>query len=149
MPNGSHTQRSVPLLAGLALLGLAALPADAQSARPANCYAYQLDEKSGKIIFNDPRVTILMPEKKERDRVRSQGTPAQVFLMHNCDAPDTLADLKVYSEASENGDPELIPSASRVIVLAEKGDWVQVKGHTGWKGSGWIKREDKLVIVRY
>lgn len=153
MKNGSLTRRSLLLLVGVAMLGaLLALPAAAQtpSAKPANCNAYKLDEQSNKIIFNDPRITVLMLDKKERDKLRSEGTPAQVFLMRNCDAPDTLGDLKVYAEPKEENDPEMVPSAVRVVILAEQGDWVQIKGHTSlWKGTGWVKRGDKIVVVKY
>jgi len=85
MTNGSLKRRWAPLAVGLAiLLGALAGPllAQTQAAKPANCHAYKLDEKTNQILFNDPRVTVQMPEKKERDRLRSQGTPAQVFLMN-------------------------------------------------------------------
>lgn len=153
MKNGSFMRRSLPLVVGLAVLGSLAPAAVAQTqgAKPANCHAYKLDEKTNQIIFNDPRVTVQMLEKKERDRLRSQGTPAQVFLMKNCDTPDTEADFKVFDEPTDSAtDPELVPSAVRVIIVAEQGDWVQLKGHTDyWKGTGWVKKSDKLLIVKY
>ena len=154
MTNGRHKWRWAPLLAGFAVLvGLLAGPALAQtpSAKPANCHAYKLDEKTNQILFNDPRITVQMPEKKERDRLRSQGTPAQVFLMKNCDAPDTEADFKVFDEPADSAaDPELVPSAVRVVIVTEQGDWVQLKGHTNyWKGTGWVKKSDKLLNVKY
>jgi hypothetical protein len=153
MKNGSILRSSLSLLVGLAALGSVALSAAAQtpSARPANCHAYKLDEKTNQIIFNDPRITVQMLEKKERDRLRSQGTPGQVFLMKNCDSPDTEADFKVFDEPADSAaDPELVPSAVRVIIVAEQGDWVQLKGHTElWKGTGWVKKSDKILIVKY
>jgi hypothetical protein len=37
-----------------------------------------------------------------------------------------------------------------VVILAEKGKWVQVKGHTElWKGTGWVRMNDELVVVKY
>lgn len=154
MTNGRHMRRWAPLLAGFAVLvGLLAGPALAQtqSARPANCHAYKLDEKTNQIVFNDPRITVQVLKKEERDKLRSQGTPAQVFVMKNCDAPDTEADLKVFGEPADSAaDPELVPSAVRVVIVTEQGDWVQVKGHTTlWKGTGWVKKSDKLLIVKY
>lgn len=154
MTNGSLKRRWAPLAVGLAiLLGALVGPllAQAQAAKPANCHAYKLDEKTNQILFNDPRVTVQMPEKKERDRLRSQGTPAQVFLMKSCDAPDTEADFKVFDEPADSAaDPELVPSAVRVVIVTEQGDWVQLKGHTTlWKGTGWVKKSDKLLIVKY
>lgn len=154
MSNGSFTRRWAPLLAGFAVLvGLLAGPALAQtqSAKPANCHAYKLDEKTNQIVFNDPRITVQVLKKEERDKLRSQGTPAQVFVMKNCDAPDTEADFKVFDEpADAAADPELVPSAVRVVIVTEQGDWVQVKGHTTlWKGTGWVKKSDKLLFVKY
>ena len=154
MTNGSFTWHWAPRLAGLAVaLGLLAgsALAQTQSSKPANCYAYKLDEKTNQIIFNDPRITVQMLKKEERDKLRSQGTPAQVFLMKNCDAPDTEADFKVFDEPADSAaDPELVPSAVRVIIVAEQGDWVQLKGHTDyWKGTGWVKKTDKILIIKY
>lgn len=154
MTNGSSTWHWAPRLAGLAVaLGLLAgsALAQTQSSKPANCHAYKLDEKTNQIIFNDPRITVQMLKKEERDKLRSQGTPAQVFLMKNCDAPDTEADFKVFDEPADSAaDPELVPSAVRVIIVAEQGDWVQLKGHTDyWKGTGWVKKTDKILIIKY
>lgn len=155
--NGSLLRLTYLILAVGVLLGgplalLAADQAQTPPAKPANCNAYKLDEKSNQIVFNDPRIIVKMPEKQERERLRSQGTPGQLFLMKNCDTPDLDADVQIFSEVSENpGRPaELVPSAVRVVIVGEQGNWIQVKGHTSlWKGTGWVKVHDKLLVVKY
>lgn len=130
---------------------LAPAPAtQAPPPKPANCNAYKLDEKANRILFNDPRPIILMPPKQERDALRPQGKPGQVFLMKNCDTPDLDADVAIYKEAKNSDPAEMVPSAVRVVILAEQSGWVQVKGHTSlWQGTGWIKLSDELLIVKY
>lgn len=149
-------QLIIRLAGGALLAGLAALPVAAQGqsqeAKPANCSTYKLDEKTNRITFKDTRVFVLLPEKQERDTLRTQGTPGQLFRMKNCDTPDLEAELDVFNEADRPGDKpaEKVPSAVRVVILAEKEKWIQVKGHTSlWKGTGWIRVDDKTLVVRY
>lgn len=157
MLNRSCSWRALVVLAGGTLLAaLAAQPAAAQAkpqeTKPANCNTYKLEEKANRITFKDTRVFVLMPEKKDRDTLRAEGTPGQLFRMKNCDSPDLEAELDVFSEADRAGDKpvEKIPSAVRVVILSERENWIQVKGHTSlWKGTGWIRLDDKTLVVRY
>jgi hypothetical protein len=138
-------------LCGVIFLGAAVARAQAPSGRPVNCNAFKVDEKKGRITFNDPKAIFTMPEKEERDKLRSQGTPGQVFVMRNCDAPNLDADFPVFSEPNNGGAPaEQVPSASRVVVLSERTNWIQVRGTTArWKGTGWVRLADNMVLVRY
>lgn len=156
MRNGSRGRRALTFFAGL-MLGAAVfvLPAVAQApaAKPANCNAYKLDEKKNQVLFNDTRVVVMMPEKADRDRLRTEGTPGQLFLMKNCDSPDLEGEVEVFAKKNDDtgeDPPEKVPSAVRVVILAEETHWVQVKGYTKlWKGTGWVRRSDKLVVVKY
>lgn len=156
MTNGSRGRRALSFSAGLTLVAAVfVLPAaaQAQAAKPANCNTYKLDEKTNQIVFNDTRIVVMMPEKEDRDRLRSEGTPGQLFLMKDCDGPDLEGEVEVFAKkADDTGEdpPEMVPSAVRVVILAEEGKWVQIKGYTRlWKGTGWVHRTDKLVVVKY
>ena len=117
---------------------------------PANCNAWRLDEDKNRILFNDPKVKIEMPKKEERARLRSQGQPGQLFIMKNCNAPDFDADVPVFAEQGAGAPSDNAPSAARVIILAERDKWIQVKGHTSyWDGTGWIRLDDSIVLVKY
>lgn len=156
MTNGSRGRRALSFFAGL-MLGAAvfALPtaAHAQAAKPANCNTYKLDEKTNQVVFNDTRIVVMMPEKEDRDRLRSEGTPGQLFLMKDCDAPDLEGEVEVFVKKTDDtgeNPPKMVPSAVRVVILTEESKWVQVKGYTRlWKGTGWVRRSDKLVVVKY
>lgn len=150
MKNGSFREQATRVVALLALILVLPAAAQTQAAKPPNCNLYRLDEKANRIVFNDPRVIILMPSKEERQKLRAEGKPGQIFLMKSCDAPDLEGDVGIYHEAKNSDPMEKIPSAVRVIVVAEQGEWVQVKGHTSlWKGTGWVKLDDKTVLVKY
>ncbi|MBI2956327.1 MAG: hypothetical protein HYY26_03325 [Acidobacteria bacterium] len=116
-----------------------------------NCKSYKVDEERKQLRFNDPDVTVLLPAKAERDRLRSEGTPGQLFVMKDCNSPNLLAEIKIYAEA-DNGKPpaEKVPCGVRVVILEEKDKWVRVKGHTSlWEGSGWVEVGDNLLVVKY
>ncbi len=135
------------------LLPLVLVPAEAQTqtTKPANCNVWRLDEVKNRILFNDPKVNVQMPDKEERARLRAQGQPGQLFIMKNCNTPDFEGMVPVFSEAEAAGkEVEQVPSMVRVVILAEKGKWIQVKGHTDlWKGTGWVRMTDDLVVVKY
>ena len=143
-----RTLRCVAFLLPLVLISAAA---QAQTAKPANCNVWRLDEAKNRILFNDPKVNIQMPDKEERAKLRTQGQPGQLFVMKNCNTPDFEGTIPVFSEAESAGNAvELVPSMVRVVILGEKGKWVQVKGHTDlWKGTGWVRMTDELVVVKY
>ncbi|HXE74688.1 MAG TPA: hypothetical protein VNN18_03485 [Candidatus Xenobia bacterium] len=143
-----RTLRCVTFLLPLVLV---ATGAQAQAAKPANCNVWRLDEAKNRILFNDPKVNIQMPDKEERAKLRAQGQPGQLFVMKNCNTPDFEGTVPVFSEAESAGNAvELVPSMVRVIILGEKGKWLQVKGHTElWKGTGWVRITDDLVVVKY
>lgn len=147
----------LPMLAflGLAWIGAGGSlgrGAEEKANKPENCNAYTVDESKNRITFNNPELYIVIPTKTERDEFRLQGTPAQVFAMKDCDNFDETANLKVYEEpgAAEGSPSTEIVSATPIWVLAEQGDWVQIKGRTKlWSGKGWIKLDDKTVLVKY
>ncbi len=142
--------RRVSLFAVILLLAAAPALAQTQNSKPANCNAWKLDEAKNLILFNDPKVKIEMPKKEERTRLRSQGQPGQLFIMKNCNAPDFEADAPVFAEQGAGTPADNAPSAARVIILAEHDKWVQVKGHTAyWNGTGWIRLDDSVVLVKY
>ncbi len=117
-----------------------------------NCYAYELDEVGNRITFNDPSIYVIMPPKSKRNRLRSRGTPAQIFWMKNCDTIDPIRQLEVYSQPNDAIEPDgKIPSTVRVVVLAQKGNWIQVRAALSnlWNGEGWIRLDDDLVVVKY
>lgn len=116
-----------------------------------DCYAYRLDEERNRITFNDPSIYVTMPPRSERRHLRSRGTPAQVFRMKNCDTLDPAKKLEMYREASDAARPsERVPSTIRVVILAEAEDWIQVRGHSSlWRGKGWIRLEDDILVVKY
>jgi len=117
-----------------------------------NCYAYELDEVGNRITFNDPSIYVIMPPKSKRDRLRSQGTPAQIFGMKNCDTIDPIRQLEVYNQPNDALEPYgKIPSTVRVVVLAQKENWIQVRAALSnlWNGEGWIRLDDDLVVVKY
>ncbi len=117
-----------------------------------NCYAYELDEVGNRITFNDPSIYVIMPPKSKRDRLRSRGTPAQIFRMKNCDTIDPIRQLDVYSQPNDALEPDgKIPSTVRVVMLAQKGNWIRVRAALSnlWKGEGWIKLDDDLIVVTY
>ena len=156
MTNGSRGRRVLILLAGLTLwAAVFVLPAvaQAQAAKPANCYTYNLDGKNSQITFNDPRVAVMVPAKEDLDPLRSEGTPGQLFLMKDCDSPDLEGEIEVFAKKTDDtgeDPPEMVPSAVRVVILAEEGKWVQVKGYTRlWKGTGWVRRTEKIIVVKY
>ncbi len=132
-------------------LVLAPAKAQTQTTKPANCNVWRLDEVKSRILFNDPKVNVQMPDKEERARLRAQGQPGQLFIMKNCNTPDFEGMVPVFSEAEAAGNAaEQVPSMVRVVILAEKGKWIQVKGHTDlWKGTGWVRMTDDLVVVKY
>ena len=144
-------RRALVCAAFLLPLALAPALAQTQTTKPANCNAWRLDEVKNRIVFNDPKVVLMMPDKEERARLRAQGQPGQLFLMKNCNTPDFEGMVPVFSEAEATGNAiELVPSMVRVVILAEKGKWIQVKGHTDlWKGTGWVRMTDNLVVVKY
>ena len=144
-------RRTLKCVAFLLPLVLVAAVAQAQTAKPANCNVWRLDETKNRILFNDPKVNIQMPDKEERAKLRTQGQPGQLFVMKNCNTPDFEGTIPVFSEAESSGNAvELVPSMVRVVILGEKGKWVQVKGHTDlWKGTGWVRMTDDLVVVKY
>jgi hypothetical protein len=145
----SNHLRRVGLSAVVVLLAAPVL-AQAQDNKPANCHAWKLDEDKNRIVFNDPKVKIEMPKKEERARLRSQGQPGQLFVMKNCNAPDFEGDVPVFAEHGAGSPSDNAPSAARVIILAERDKWVQIKGHTSyWGGTGWIRLDDGVVLVKY
>ncbi|MGH9787205.1 MAG: hypothetical protein ACRD4U_00705 [Candidatus Acidiferrales bacterium] len=149
MSISSHLRRS-SLLAGVLLLAAAPVLAQTQNTKPANCNAWKLDEERNRILFNDPKVKIEMPKKEDRARLRAQGQPAQLFIMKNCNAPDFEADIPVFSAQGDGQPADNAPSAARVIILAERDKWIQIKGHTSyWSGTGWIRLDDTVVLVKY
>jgi hypothetical protein len=115
-----------------------------------NCYAYELDEKRDWITFNDPSIHfIILPPKSERERLRSQGTPAQIFGMKNCDTVDRTKQVGMYRQPSDAVAPvEKIPSTGRVVILAERGNWIRVRDAITNR-KGWIRLDDDLVVVKY
>lgn len=138
--------------AGLAVLLATLASAQTTPAKPANCNAWKIDEKKGRILFNDPQITFTMLEKVQRDALRSQGTPGQLFVMKSCDAPDLEAELPVYAEPADtkNPAPEKVFCGVRVVVLEERTNWVRVRGHTkSWEGTGWVRVADNVVLVKY
>lgn len=143
------------VLTALALtVGFATLPAAAQTqpTKRGDCHNYKLDQNRNRITFKNSRFFVILPEKTVRDKLRAQGTPGQIFRMKDCDTPDLEADVGVYSEAdATGGDPaEVIPSAVRVVILAEKNEWVQVKGYTSlWQGTGWVHLDGKTLVIKY
>jgi hypothetical protein len=150
---GSLLVADMLLVAGL-LGGSLTVPGTAQEtpAKPIKCNQYTVDSEKNRVSFNNPRIYIMIPSKAERDRLRGEGSPGQVFIMKDCDTPDETATLKVYPEpADATATPsEEIFSATPVLVLAEQNGWVQVKGRTKmWEGRGWIKLNDKTVVVKY
>lgn len=146
----SNKLQRASLPAIVLLLAAAPALAQTQSTKPANCNAWKLDDAKNLILFNDPKVKIEMPKKEERARLRSQGQPAQLFIMKNCNAPDFEADVPVFSEPGAGQPTDNAFSAARVVILAERDKWVQVKGHTKyWEGSGWIRLDDTIVLVKY
>lgn len=155
MTMASFFRQTPRLLGGLALLaGTVALPAvaHAQATQPENCHAYKVDEEKNRILFNKPDIYVIMPPKVERERLRAQGTPGQIFHMKNCDVPDFTAQVDVHKRPgdSDSKPAEKVPCAVRVVILSEKDNWVQVKGHTSlWKGTGWIQLKDNIVVVKY
>lgn len=151
MTKNLELRRAWVCAAFLLPLVLTAAGAQVQATKPANCNVWRLDEVKNRILFNDPKVNIQMPEKEERAKLRSQGQPGQLFMMKSCNAPDFEGMVPVFSEAEASGNAvEQVPSMVRVIILAEKGKWVQVKGHTElWKGTGWVRMTDDLVVVKY
>jgi hypothetical protein len=117
-----------------------------------NCYAYELDEVGNRITFNDPSIYVIMPAKSKRNRLRSRGTPAQIFWMKNCDTIDPIRQLELYSQPNDALEPDgKIPSTVRVVVLAQKRNWIQVRAALSnlWNGEGWIRLDDDLVVVKY
>lgn len=151
MTTNFKLRRVVVCAAFLLPLVLAPAGAQTQSTKPANCNVWRLDEAKNRVFFNDPKVNVQMPDKEERARLRSQGQPGQLFIMKNCNTPDFEGIVPVFSEAEATGNAvELVPSMVRVVILAEKGKWIQVKGHTDlWKGTGWVRMTDDLVVVKY
>lgn len=142
--------RRVSLFAVVLLLAAAPVLAQTQNTKPANCNAWKLDEGKNLIVFNDPKVKIEMPKKEERTHLRSQGQPGQIFIMKNCNAPDFEADVPVFAEPGAGQPTDTAFSAARVIILAERDKWVQIKGHTKyWEGNGWIRLDDSIVLVKY
>ncbi len=115
-----------------------------------NCYAYELDEKRDWITFNDPSIHfIILPPKSERKRLRSHGTPAQIFGMKNCDTVDRTKQVGIYRQPSDAVAPvEKIPSTGRVVILAERGNWIQVRDAITNR-KGWIRLDEDLVVVKY
>ncbi len=115
-----------------------------------NCYAYELDEKKDWITFNDPSIHfIILPPKSERERLRSHGTPAQIFGMKNCDTVDRTKQVGMYRQPSDAVAPvEKIPSTGRVVILAERGNWIRVRDAITNR-KGWIRLDHDLVVVKY
>ncbi|MCH7986449.1 MAG: SPOR domain-containing protein [Acidobacteria bacterium] len=115
-----------------------------------NCYAYELDEKRDWITFNDPSIHfIILPPKSERERLRSHGTPAQIFGMKNCDTVDRTKQVGMYRQPSDALAPvEKIPSTGRVVILAERGNWIRVRDAITNR-KGWIRLDHDLVVVKY
>ena len=69
--------------------GVLRVDEDLAATSTGNCYAYELDEKRYWITFNDSSILyIILPPKSKRERLRSHGTPAQIFGMKNCDTVD-------------------------------------------------------------
>ncbi len=146
----STRQRRIGLTVLVLLVAAVPVLAQTQDTKPANCNAWKLDEDKNRIVFNDPKVKIEMPKKEERAKLRAQGQPAQLFVMKSCNAPDFEADLPVFAEQGAGAPTDNAPSAARVIVLAERDKWVQVKGHTSyWSGTGWIRLDNSVVLVKY
>ncbi len=146
----SNQLRRASLFAVVLLLAAAPVWAQTQNTRPVNCNAWKLDDAKNLILFNDPKVKIEMPKKEERAKLRAQGQPAQLFIMKNCNAPDFEADVPVFAEPGTGQPADSAFSAARVIILAERDKWVQIKGHTKyWAGSGWIRLDDTVVLVKY
>ncbi len=146
----STRQRRISLTVFVLLAAAVPVLAQAQGAKPANCNAWKLDEDKNRIVFNDPKVKIEMPKKEERSKLRAQGQPAQLFIMKNCNAPDFEAGVPVFAEQGAGAPTDNAPSAARVIVLSERDKWIQVKGHTSyWSGTGWIRLDDSVVVVKY
>ncbi|MDA2913664.1 hypothetical protein MYX77_06850 [Acidobacteriia bacterium AH_259_A11_L15] len=150
MKNGSFFS-PLGLLGGLVLL--AALPAAAQrqSREQPNCNAYRLDGNTHRIMFNDPRPIIMMPKAEQLETLRAEGRPGQVFRMKNCDAPDVEGKVEVYASPDDSQDSsEAIPSATRVVILEARGKWYKVKGYTSlWKGTGWVKENKQILVVKF
>lgn len=148
-------RRTLTILPALVCFaGLTAAPAAAQAAaaKSSKCKAYKVDTVRNRLYFNDPEVFVMLPEKSRLEDLRTQGTPGQIFRMKNCDVPDLTGLVEVYRRAGDTrSDPaEKISSAVRVVILGEKGDWVRVKGYTElWKGTGWIKVDDHILVARY
>ncbi len=135
-----------------ATVGVLRVDEDLAATSSDNCYAYELDEVGNRITFNDPSIYVIMPPKSKRDRLRSRGTPAQIFWMKNCDTIDPIRQLEVYSQPNDALEPDgKIPSTVRVVMLAQKGNWIQVRAALSnlWNGEGWIRLDDDLIVVTY
>lgn len=150
MKNGSLRKAAACLSLFWLLLASPFARGQTETQPKSNCNQYRLDKKTNRIVFNDPRVIIMMPSKEDLQRLRAQGTPGQVFLMKSCDAPDVMGEVKVFQNADRGSTAETIPSATRVVILEARGDWVKVKGYTSlWKGTGWVKEDDKILVVEF
>ena len=130
--------------------GVLRVDEDLAATSTGNCYAYELDEKRYWITFNDSSILyIILPPKSKRERLRSHGTPAQIFGMKNCDTVDRTKQVGMYRQPSDAVAPvEKIPSTGRVVVLAERGNWIRVRDAITNR-KGWIRLDDDLVVVKY
>ncbi len=61
-----------------------------------------------------------------------------------------MGEVKVFQNPDDGAAAETIPSATRVVILKEQGDWIKVKGYTSlWKGAGWVKETGKILVVEF
>lgn len=161
--NGSNNAFCVGGLLAILWLSLAGTmlgqekPA-AETKPQTKCNAYRVDTNTNRIHFNAAEPWIAIPNAADRNRLRVQGELGQVFAMQNCDAPDLIAKIPVYKNPEEMTGSTLaeIASGQPVLILEQRGDWHRVKGrpiNVGapviWSGEGWVKADQKTILVKY